>query len=80
VKEALVAVHNAFHNCNGTDPYDGMALAGEQLKPISGSDRLGINFTSKKHLRRIPTVKHLHQEPIAEFEILSRQVSILKTR
>ena len=28
VKEALVAVHNAFHNCNGTDPYDGMPLVG----------------------------------------------------
>ena len=78
VKEALVAVHNAFHNCNGTDPYDGMSLAGEQLKPISGSDRLDINFTCKKHLRRMPTVGHLHQEPIAEFEILSRQTHTAK--
>ena len=78
VKEALVAVHSAFHNCNGTDPYDGMPLEGEQLKPISGSDRLGINITSKKHLRRIPTVGHLHQEPIAEFEILSRETCTAK--
>ena len=78
VKEALVAVHNAFHNCNGTDPYDGMPLEGEQLKPISGSDRLGIDFTCKKHLRRMPTVGHLHQEPIAEFEILSCQTHTAK--
>ena len=78
VKEALVAVHNAFHNCNGTDPYDGMPLEGEQLKPISGSDRLDINFTCKKHLRRMPTVGHLHQEPIAEFEILSCQTHTAK--
>jgi hypothetical protein len=26
VKEALVAVHNAFHNCKGTDAYDEMPL------------------------------------------------------
>ena len=78
VKEALVAVHNAFHNCNGTDAYDGMPLEWEQLKPKKGSDRLGINFTCKKHLRRMPTVGHLHQEPIAEFEILSRQTYTAK--
>ena len=77
-KEALVAGHNAFHNCNGTDPYEGMPLEGEQLKPKKGSDRLGINFTCKKHLRRMPTVGHLHQEPIAEFEILSCQAYIAK--
>ena len=78
VKEALVAVHKAFHNCNGTDPYDGMSLAGEQLKPISESDRLDIKFTCKKHLRRMPTVAHIHQEPIAEFEILSCQTNTAK--
>ena len=78
VKEALAAVQKTFHNCNGTDPYDGMPLAGEQLKPISGSDRLGINITSKKHLRRMPTVEHLHQEPIAEFVILSCQTHTAK--
>ena len=78
VKEALAAVQNTFHNCNGTDPYDGMPLEGEQLKPKKGSDRLGINFNCKKHLRRMPTVGHLHQEPITEFEILSRQTYIAK--
>ena len=79
VKEALAAVQNTFHNCNGTDPYDGMPLEGEQLKPKKGSDRLGINFNCKKHLRRIPTVGHLHQEPITEFEILSRQTHQAKS-
>ena len=79
VKEALVAVHNAFHNCNGTDPYDGMPLVGEQLKPISGSDRQDINLSCKKHLRRMPTMGHLHQEPIAEFEILSCQTHTAKS-
>ena len=78
VKEALAAVQNTFHNCNGTDPYDGMPLEGEQLKPKKGSDRLGINFNCKKHLRRMPTVGHLHQEPITEFEILSRQTYTAK--
>ena len=47
VREALVAVHNAFHNCEGTDPHNGMPLKGEQLKPMNRSDRLGINFTCK---------------------------------
>ena len=78
VKEALVAVHSAFHNCNGTDPYDGMPLEGEQLKPMNGNDRINNDFTCKKHLVRIPTVGHLHQGPIAEFEILSRQTYIAK--
>ena len=55
-----------------------MPLEGEQLKPISGSDLLDINFTCKKHLRRMPTVGHLHQEPIAEFEILSCQTHTAK--
>ena len=78
VREALVAVHNAFHNCDGTDPYNGMPLKGAQLKPMNRSDRLGINFSCKGQLRRMPTVGHLHQEPIAEFEILSCQTHTAK--
>ena len=60
VKEALRAVHCAFHNCDGTDPYDGMPLDEDQL-------------------RRIPMVAHRNQEPIAEYEILSRQTYLAKS-
>ena len=79
VKEALVAVHKAFHNSNGTDPYDMMPLEGAQIMPRNRSDqRLGINFTFKKNLRIMPTVGHLHKKPIAEFEILSRETCTAK--
>ena len=79
VKEALVAVHNAFHSCDGTDPYDGMPLDGEQLIIIKRSDQRGNSLSTKKHLQRMPTVGHLHQQPIAEFEILSRQTHRAKS-
>jgi hypothetical protein len=68
-----MAVHKAFHNCDGTDPYDGIPLDGEQLMPINRGDRLNSSLTSQKCLKRMPTVGHVHQKPIAEFEILSRQ-------
>ena len=72
-KEAIMAVHKAFHNCDGTDPYDGIPLDGEQLMPINRGDRLNSSLTRQKCLKRMPTVGHVHQKPIAEFEILSRQ-------
>ena len=31
VKEAMQAIHAAFHRCNGTDPYDGLPLDGRQM-------------------------------------------------
>jgi hypothetical protein len=73
-----VAVHKAFHNCDGTDPYDGIALDGEQLMPINGGDRLNSSLTHQKCLKRISTVGHLHQKLIAKFEILSRQTHTAK--
>ena len=32
VKEAIDAIHAAFHRCNGRDPYDGLPLDGERLE------------------------------------------------
>ena len=78
VKEALVAVHNAFHNCNGTDPYDGMPLDSEQLMSINRGDQLNNSLNHQKCLKRMPTVGHIHQKPVAEFEILSRQTYTAK--
>ena len=31
VKEAMEAIHAAFHRCDGTDPYDGLPLNGRHL-------------------------------------------------
>ena len=31
VKEAMEAIHAAFHRCDGTDPYDGLPLDGREL-------------------------------------------------
>ena len=45
VKEAIDAIHAAFHRCNGLDPYDGLPLDGRLLdgsrsptvSPVRGS-------------------------------------------
>lgn len=31
VREAMEAIHAAFHRCDGTDPYDGLTLDGRHL-------------------------------------------------
>jgi len=31
VREAMEAIHAAFHRCDGTDPYDGLPLDGRHL-------------------------------------------------
>ena len=31
VREAMEAIHAAFHRCDGTDPYDGLPLNGRHL-------------------------------------------------
>ncbi|WP_392349471.1 hypothetical protein [Parasynechococcus sp.] len=62
VKEALDALHCAFHRSDGTDPYDGMAM-----------DANGLVQSSPANQARCPAVAHRGEEPIADFEILSRQ-------
>lgn len=62
VKEALDALHCAFHRSDGTDPYDGMAM-----------DANGLVQSSPDNQARCPAVAHRGEEPIADFEILSRQ-------
>ena len=61
VKEAMEAIHAAFHRCDGTDPYDGLPLDGRQL------DGRQLNG------RRCPAVCPVDATTVAKFEILSRQ-------
>ena len=61
VKEAMEAIHRAFHRCDGTDPYDGLPLDARQL------DGRQLNG------RRCPAVCPVDATTVANFEILSRQ-------
>ena len=41
VKEAMEAIHQAFHRCNGFDPYDGSKLDPELLGTYKNEDAKG---------------------------------------
>jgi hypothetical protein len=55
-----------------------MPLDSEQLMSINRGDQLNNSLNHQKCLKRMPTVGHIHQKPVAEFEILSRQTYTAK--
>ena len=75
VKEAMDAIHAAFHCSDGSDPYDGMPLDGG----LFNSDGNGVSNDGRHQVTtgssRLPTVAHRHRAPIAEFEIVSWQTN-----
>lgn len=64
VKEALDALHLAFHRSDGRDPYDGLPMDARSLFPSASG---GMSFL------RCPAVGHRQQNPVADFEVLSQQ-------
>ena len=78
VKEAMDAIHAAFHCSNGSDPYDGMPLDGRLLNS-DGNGELNVGRVEvTKRFRRLPTVAHRHRAPVAEFELVSWQTNAAK--
>ena len=73
VKQAMDAVHAAYHRCDGLDPYDGTPLQGEHLVEILP----GANRTSGADLHRrwdaLPTVAQVQSDAGIEVEIVSRR-------
>ena len=68
VKDALDAIHGAFHRSTGIDPYDGMAMDVRCLVlPVEPSQQW-----------RCPVVGHRRLELIADFEIVSKQTQQAK--
>ena len=76
--EAKTAIHKAFCESDGLDPYDGMpmdpSLIGTYDNDSSKLKRAGY----KKQFSRLPTVDHINGEPVAEFMVISWQTNDAK--
>ena len=71
VKEAIEAIHQAFHRCNGFDPYDGSKLDPELLGTYSNERSKEKGAAYKRDMAMLPTVDHVTAKPVADFEIVS---------
>ena len=78
VKEAIEAIHEAFHRCNGFDPYDGSKLAPELLGKYKNEDAKAEGAAHKRRFAMLPTVDHVTAKPVPDFEIVSWQTNDAK--
>ena len=78
VKEAIEAIHQAFHRCNGFDPYDGSKLDPELLGTYSNERSKEKGAAYKREMAMLPTVDHVTAKPVADFEIVSWQTNDAK--
>ncbi|QNI81813.1 hypothetical protein SynRS9907_00965 [Synechococcus sp. RS9907] len=78
VKEAIEAIHQAFHRCNGFDPYDGSKLDPELLGEYKNDEAKAQRAAYKRRFAMLPTVDHVAAEPVPDFEIVSWQTNDAK--
>ena len=78
VKQALEAINEAFHRCNGFDPYDGSKLDPELIGTYSNERSKKRGASYKREMAMLPTVDHVKAEPVADFEIVSWQTNDIK--
>ena len=78
VKEAIEAIHQAFHRCNGFDPYDGSKLNPKLLGEYKNEDAKAEGAAHKRRFAMLPTVDHVKAEPEPDFEIVSWQTNDAK--
>ena len=78
VKEAMEAIHQAFHRCNGFDPYDGSKLDPELLGEYKNDEAKAQRAAYKRRFAMLPTVDHVKAEPVADFQIVSWQTNDAK--
>ena len=78
VKEAIEAIHEAFHRCNGFDPYDGSKLDPELLGEYKNKDAKAQGAAYKRRFAMLPTVDHVTAKPVPDFEIVSWQTNDAK--
>ena len=78
VKEAIEAIHEAFHRCNGFDPYDGSKLDPELLGTYDNNRSKEKGAAYKREMAMLPTIDHVTAEPIPDFEIVSWQTNDAK--
>ena len=75
VKEAIEAIHQAFHRCNGFDPYDGSKLNPKLLGEYKNEDAKAEGAAHKRRFAMLQTVDHVKAEPEPDFEIVSWQTN-----
>ena len=78
VKQAIEAIDEAFHRCNGFDPYDGSKLDPELLGTYSNERSKESGAAYKREMAMLPTVDHVTAEPVPDFEIVSWQTNDAK--
>ena len=78
VKQAIEAIHQAFHRCSGFNPYDGSKLDPELLGTYSNERSKERGAAYKREMTMLPTVDHVKAEPVADFEIVSWQTNDAK--
>ena len=65
VKQAIEALDQAFHRCNGFDPYDGSQLDPDLLGEYRNEDAKAEGAEYKKRFAMLPTIDHVKAEPVA---------------
>ena len=78
VKEAIEAIHQAFHRCNGFDPYDGSKLDPELLGTYDNNRSKEKGAAYKREMAMLPTIDHVTAKPVPNFEIVSWQTNDAK--
>ena len=78
VKEAMDAIHAAFHRCDGTDPFDGLPLDAQQLETGQHTESRPRRIAETIPCSRCPTISPVNGETMANFEILSLQTKTSK--
>ena len=78
VKQAIEAINQAFHRCNGFDPYDGSKLDPKLLGTYNNEEAKAQGADYKKRFAMLPTVDHVKAEPVPDFEIVSWQTNDAK--
>ena len=78
VKQAIEAIDQAFHRCNGFDPYDGSKLNPELLGTYDNQQSKEKGATYKREMAMLPTVDYVKAEPVPDFEIVSWQTNDAK--
>ena len=78
VKQAIDAIDEAFHRCNGFDPYDGSKLDPELLGTYDNNRSKEKGAAYKREMAMLPTVDHVTAKPVPDFEIVSWQTNDAK--
>lgn len=77
-KQAIEAIDQAFHRCNGFDPYDGSKLNPNLLGKYDNKASKEKGAAYKREMAMLPTVDHVKAEPVPDFEIVSWQTNDAK--